>query len=191
MMTPAFALVMATLRRFASSVKPTLPVAFALTKLMTTRSASCPSAASMVLTFTFPVPSRYSASCWVSSVCWPLYGVSTKMLGGVVYCLATSSRKYSIAFACMGLLGLPPLTLSSCPWQWVYIMRWHGFFSTASAPVSSVPGLRAPHSWPWDSQDYLRRDSEPAFGDAVVVLDVGEGLDVRVHSVLDLDGSRA
>ena len=31
MMTPALALVMATLRRFASSVKPTLPVAFALT----------------------------------------------------------------------------------------------------------------------------------------------------------------
>ena len=42
MTTPAFALVMATLRRFASSVKPTLPVAFARTREMITRSASCP-----------------------------------------------------------------------------------------------------------------------------------------------------
>ena len=85
MMTPAFALVIATLRRFASSVKPTLPVAFALTKLMITRSASCPWAASMVLTWTRLL--LYPASCRVRSVCCPLYGVSTNTVGGCLYTL--------------------------------------------------------------------------------------------------------
>ena len=78
---PAFALVIATLRRFASSVKPTVPVAFALTTLMITRSASCPCAASMVLTWIRPL--SYPASCRVRSECCPLYGVSTNTVGRV------------------------------------------------------------------------------------------------------------
>ena len=182
--TPAFALAMATLRRFASSVQPTLPAALAQRKLMITRSASCPCAASMVLTFTLPL--QYSASFWVSSACWPLYGVSTKMLGEIlVYLLVTAPSAYSTASACMGLLGLLPLMLSSGPWQWKLIMRCRGSLSAESAPVSSAPGSHALCPWPRDSQDFLWRSSESVFEDAVVVLDVGESLDVRVHAVLD------
>ena len=45
----------------------------------------------------------------------------------------------------------------------------------------------APCWWPWDSKDFLKRFFEPAFEDPVAIPVVGAALDVRVHSVLDLE----
>ena len=45
----------------------------------------------------------------------------------------------------------------------------------------------APCPWPWDSQDYFRRVLESTLEHALVVLNVGKALDVRVHPVLDLE----
>ena len=66
--------------------------------------------------------------------------------------------------------------------SWVSFRQKHARVLGSGLPDATCP-------WPWDSQDFLWRLSEPAFEDAFVILGVGKSLNVRVHAVRT--GSRA
>lgn len=187
--TPALARAMATLRRRASLVKPTLPLGLALTMLIATRSASCPWAASTVETRKRRSMFPQLEMSWV----WALY---IDRIMAALPCKLQRWKISSMACACERFLTLPcspgPFAAAVCENHAVDLLCVNGATFARLELLSRQVETRRRHGGPWEAGNARGevKGSNAAPQPARVELPAREGLDARAHAVLGVEHDR-